>query len=87
MKLMIDISEDVYKYIQQRSAEIQAEGYVLECAVLNGTPLDNVLDEIGEEIEQKAKDYDEVLGYRDSRGLWIALGLLNKYKDKREETR
>lgn len=50
-------------------------------------PVDNMLDEIGKEIEQKAKDYDEVLGYRDSRGLWIALGILNKYKDKREETR
>ena len=43
MKLIIDIPEDVYKNILQRSTEIQAEGYVLECAVLNGTPLDEYI--------------------------------------------
>ena len=40
MKVLIDISEDAYKNILQRSTEIQAEGYMLENAVLNGTPID-----------------------------------------------
>lgn len=36
---MIDIPEEIYRDIQERSTEVQAEGYVLENAVLNGTPL------------------------------------------------
>ena len=39
MKLIIDISKEVYKNIQKRSAEIQAEGFSLENSVLNGTPI------------------------------------------------
>lgn len=87
MRLVINIPEKQYEYLSKiANAGQEPLGY-FERVIMCGTPLDNVLDEIGEEIEQKAKDYDEVLGYRDSRGLWIALGLLNKYKDKREETR
>lgn len=39
MKIMIDIPKKVYKDIQKRSTEIQAEGLVLENAILNGKPL------------------------------------------------
>jgi len=39
MKLIIDIPEEVYKNIQSKSAEIQIEGYTVENAVLNGTPI------------------------------------------------
>lgn len=39
MKIVIDIPEKVYRSIQKRSTEIQAEGLVLENAVLNGTVL------------------------------------------------
>lgn len=39
MKIMIDIPEKVYRGIQKRSTEIQAEGLILENAVLNGKPL------------------------------------------------
>lgn len=39
MKLIIDISKEMYKNLQKRSIEIQAEGYLLENSVLNGTPL------------------------------------------------
>ena len=38
MKIVIDIPEEIYKNIQERSTEIQAEGYILENAILNGTP-------------------------------------------------
>ena len=36
MELVIRIPDELYKDIQKRSTEIQAEGYVLENAVLNG---------------------------------------------------
>ena len=39
MQIVIDLSDEMYKDIQKKSTEIQAEGYVLENAVLNGTPL------------------------------------------------
>ena len=39
IKLVIKISEEVYKNIQSKSTEIQAEGWTIENAILNGTPL------------------------------------------------
>lgn len=39
MKLIINLSEEVYKNIQSRSTEIQAEGYTMENVILNGTPI------------------------------------------------
>lgn len=39
MELVIRIPDELYKDIQKRSTEIQAEGYVLENAILNGKPL------------------------------------------------
>ena len=39
MKMVIDVPEETYKNLQKRSTEIQAEGYLLENSVLNGTPL------------------------------------------------
>lgn len=46
MELVIRISDELYRDIQKRSAEIQAEGDVLENAVLNGKPLivDDIID-------------------------------------------
>lgn len=39
MQIVIDIPKKIYKNMQHRANEIQAEGYTLENAVLNGTPL------------------------------------------------
>lgn len=39
MEIVIDIPEGIYKNMQRRCNEIQAEGYTLENAVLNGTVL------------------------------------------------
>ena len=39
IELVIKLPEEVYKNIQSKSTEIQAEGYVVENAILNGTPL------------------------------------------------
>ncbi len=36
IELVVKISEEVYKNIQSKSTEIQAEGYTLENAILNG---------------------------------------------------
>lgn len=39
IELVIKIPEEIYKNIQSKSTEIQAEGYTVENAILNGTPL------------------------------------------------
>ena len=39
IELVIKIPEEVYKNIQSKSTEIQAEGYIVENAILNGIPL------------------------------------------------
>lgn len=39
MKIVINIPEEMYKNLQKRSTELQAEGYLLENSVLNGTLL------------------------------------------------
>ena len=39
IKLVIKLSEEMYKNIQSKSTEVQAEGYTVENAILNGTPL------------------------------------------------
>ncbi len=51
IELIIKIPEEVYKNIQSKSTEIQAEGYTVENTILNGTPLNEVLDNIRAEIE------------------------------------
>ena len=45
----------------------------------------DVVDKIRAEIEQKAIDYDKFDDYRRTRGLWIALGIIDKYKAESEE--
>ena len=44
----------------------------------------SVLDKIRTEIEQTAKDYDKFDDYRRVRGLWIALDIIDKYKESEE---
>jgi hypothetical protein len=39
IELVIKIPENIYKNIQSKSTEIQAEGYTIENAILNGIPL------------------------------------------------
>lgn len=39
MQIVIDIPKGIYEDMQRRANEIQAEGYTLENAVLNGVPL------------------------------------------------
>lgn len=39
IEIVIKIPEKVYKNIQSKSTKIQAEGYTVENAILNGVPL------------------------------------------------
>ena len=41
---------------------------------------ESILDKIRAEIEQNAKDYDKIDDYRDGRGFWLSLGIIDKYK-------
>lgn len=79
MKVIIDIQEDVYKNILQRSTEIQAEGYVLEGAVLNGTPLDDVKAEIDNEWANTHHMYPDYAS-----GLARASEIIDKHIGKAE---
>ena len=66
IELVIKIPEKVYKDIQSKSTKIQAEGYLIENAVLNGTPLpkghgrlvdvNELLDDIGLEDNDYNRD-------------------------------
>lgn len=66
MRLIINIPEEVYKNIQSKSTEIQAEGYTLENAVLNGIPLEQIKTEIRKKItfnsfNEGIVKYDDIL--------------------------
>ena len=39
IELVVKIPKEMYKNIQSKSTEVQAEGYTVENAILNGTPL------------------------------------------------
>lgn len=77
MKLVIDIQEDDYRKAQDGRASVS----MMRKAIVNGTPL----DKIREEIEQTAKDYDKFADYRRVHGLWIALDIIDKYKGEKSE--
>ena len=68
----------VGREIKTRTAE------ALEMAI-KALEQEDVLDKIRAEIEQTAIDYDKFDDYRRTRGLWIALGIIDKYRDVREE--
>lgn len=53
IELVIKIPKELYKNIQERSTEIQAEGYVLENAVLNGTSIGYSIGECNDFKSQK----------------------------------
>ena len=72
MKLIIDISEEIYQEaIKSGYSHLYDED--VANAVADGTPLDDVKAEISE----IAKDYDKFADYRRVRGLWIALEILD----------
>lgn len=77
MKLVIDISEDDYRKVQDGRASVS----MMRKAIRNGTPL----DKIRAEIEQTAKDYDKFADYRRIYGLWIALEIIDKYRAETEQ--
>lgn len=95
MKLVIEISEDDYRKVQDGRASVS----MMRGAIRNSTPhetvtefadrcrecgREKVLDKIRAEIEQTAKDYDEFADYRRVYGLWIAIDIIDKYRVKRE---
>lgn len=97
MKLVIDISEDDYRKVQDGRASVS----MMRKAITNGTPhetvtefadrcrecgRERVLDKIRGEIEQTAKDYDKFADYRRVYGLWIAIDIIDKYRVEREDS-
>lgn len=47
-------------------------------------PQESVLDKIRAEVERTAKEYDTFDDYRRTRGLWIALEIIDKYRKESE---
>ena len=63
MKLIIDIDEDTYKARQHWVANPKRMVDKVDIAIVNGTPLDDVLDKIREEIESiDTRYYSSVYG-------------------------
>lgn len=90
MKLIIDIPEDAYKNIIQRSTEMQAEGYVLECAVLNGILLDDVKAIMEKQIERdfafaETETLKVPCHYGTANGLQVAVRILDNIGKKESE--
>ena len=82
MKLMIDIDDKVYEYI--KSIPLHT---MLEEAVIEGTPLDKVIENIKAEIEEKKNIHNEDnnIDYGVRSGLNIALKIIDKYIEKENE--
>ena len=78
MKLIINIDEDYVKIINKNGASNYPEE-----VIKNGTPLDDVLDKIRAEIDQKQydfmadKDYDEGIRF----GLMLAYQIIDKHRE------
>ena len=69
--LVIRLPEEVYKNIQSKSTEIQTEGYTIENAILNGTPLPKGHGRIAD-MDEAIKCLEEVQG---EDAIW-AIGLI-----------
>ena len=81
MKLLIDIPEEYYKVIK----EIPVETYTADMLIIaNGTPLDDVLDEIKAEFKIRADGDD---WYYTTDGLvWEeAIEIIDKYRKGESE--
>lgn len=77
-ELVIKISEEIYKNIQNKSTEIQAEGYTVENAILNGTPLPKGhgrLVDIDLLRDQVSHDEREAFSHHQ---VWLLLSVHNK---------
>lgn len=70
MRLIINIPKEVYKNIQSKSTEIQAKGYTLENAVLNGIPFEKLRSEIEHNIGDNLYKND---------GIYCSLHVLDNY--------
>ncbi len=82
MKLIIDIPEERYKQIQEE--QWLPNRLLIEKAIANGTPLNEVLDKIRAEIDKELLSYaKDVEDMGDSaRMIRISLGIVRKIIDK-----
>lgn len=70
MELVVKISEEIYKNIQSKSTEIQAEGCAIENAILNGIPLPKGHgrlidgDELNNSLREQQRSYEHTFGIR-----------------------
>ena len=62
---------------KERMKQAEFEKYAKENNLFICTT--NIIEQIRDEIEQTAKDYDKFDDYRRVRGLWIALGIIDRY--------
>ncbi len=77
MKLIIDISEEIYARLLDNSRPMDfADGIVMDRAIRNGTPLNEVLDKIRTEIAS----------YGTNSGMLLALEIIDKCTKGTNET-
>lgn len=84
MQIVIDIPKEMYKNMQRKANEIQAEGYTLENAVLNSTPLEDIRSKILYEIYMDGVNMDN-----EYHGCWVRFKnietIVNRYMKERSE--
>ena len=85
MKLIIDIPEDVLKEMKTKEfISIESLDTAIEC-IKNGTPLDDMLDKIIAEIDEKSSHYEHFSSSNTANGLMIAKRIVGKYKAESED--
>ena len=82
MKLIIDIPEEVYKKAKE-THDVMCDKVWL--GIKYGTPLDDVLDKIIAEIDEKSSHYEHFSSSNTANGLMIAKRIVGKYKAESED--
>ena len=81
MKLVIEIPDNFKDYIEDVLMGVGDSTEILVDAVMDGTPLDKVIEDIKQDIEQKIPK----VGYDIGAGLAIASNIINDHIRKEQE--
>lgn len=86
VKLIIEIPKDAYRACRPLKTD-NDQGILTFCvvnAVADGIPLDDVLDKISAEIDEKLSHYEHFSSSNTANGLIIAKKIIEKHKGDKE---
>lgn len=84
MKLIIDIPDEAYNVLL--TEQVLPPHIDIEWLLIHGIPLDDVLDKIIAEIDEKSSHYEHFSSSNTANGLMIAKRIVGKYKTESEDT-